>query len=66
MIVKGTCPRCGGDLELEADPLPPEDCGGRAGFYCIDTECPHCGLEIETVISEIVKGDDVAATEEEE
>ena len=60
MIVRGNCPRCGGALVIEADPLPLEDCGGRVGLYCIDTECPHCGLEIETVISKAVKGDDGA------
>jgi len=53
MKVKGRCPYCGLEVELEATPLPSEDCGGRDGFYGIDEDCPHCGEEIETVIREV-------------
>ena len=50
MKVKGNCPECGKEVELDASSMPPEDCGGRDGFFSIDQGCPECGEEIETVI----------------
>lgn len=52
MKVKFNCPACDFLIEVEAQPMPIEDCDGRSGFYSIEATCKNCGHETETVIRE--------------
>jgi hypothetical protein len=52
MKVNFACEACGSLIEVDAQQMPPEYCGGRLGFYAIEAICNICGHEIETVIRE--------------
>lgn len=40
------------DMGRELASLPPEQTGGRTGFFQYETECPSCGEELEGVLKE--------------
>jgi hypothetical protein len=52
--IKGStvCARCKERFEAIAYPMPPQEVPGN--FYSVDTVCPHCGLEYESVL--IIEG----------
>jgi len=52
VVGKLTCCFCGHEFEIEIQPLPPEQCGGRKGFYFYEVDCPKCGRELESVLKE--------------
>ena len=50
MKVEFDCWYCKKHVEAEAIPIDPRTNETPKGFYSIETVCPHCGEDLETVI----------------